>query len=600
MDEENKTTTPQKKKGGKAVKIIIAIVAVILVIAIVVGVLIATGKLDINLSKKGKMVAGVDQLIESYTAPIDTISKSAEKNDATIKVMDNFSKDSGIAYKTEVSGKIDEVDINSLSSSEQRNVDSIIELINNATLGIEARFDGKESAYVNVNGKIDDTEISGEAVYDGEKVGLRSEELNQKWLTLSNKDIEDAMDSSDVDMNQIKETINTTMEQLEEVLKSANVDEKTQKEIKEKYKDVLKDYINDKAKDIQSEKAKITVDGKDKSCQKLTIDLKEKDLKKILVKYIDTFKDDEKTQKIIKDSLESMAKISEDLDSSDMTSEFENLLNSLDDVKNEINDADLGVSLKLTVYATNTRIYRTDVEIKSEDTTIALATTFNKDETVTAVKVKSSGISMDIGTITITEKDNEVSMKIETSKDLNQNIGVDELSIEITSKIEKSKSEAKIIVKAGSYGEGTITITSDVNKNEEKEYDGTTKINVDVNAPSVATIKGELNIKSNIKVSGIEIPEISSTDSIDMTDQTALQAYVTEAQEKYNELAKKLSENKTIQKILEEAKDMVDTEVKNLPTSIESDLTSDNTTDTLDTDDTEDDSDDMNTVDFGF
>lgn len=597
MDEENKTTTPQKKKGGKAVKIIIAIVAVILVIAIVVGVLIATGKLDINLSKKGKMVAGVDQLIESYTAPIDTISKSAEKNDATIKVMDNFSKDSGIAYKTEVSGKIDEVDINSLSSSEQRNVDSIIELINNATLGIEARFDGKESAYVNVNGKIDDTEISGEAVYDGQKVGLRSEELNQKWLTLSNKDIEDAMDSSDVDMDQIKETINTTMEQLEEVLKSANVDEKTQKEIKEKYKDVLKDYINDKAKDIQSEKAKITVDGKDKSCQKLTIDLKEKDLKKILVKYIDTFKDDEKTQKIIKDSLESMAKISEDLDSSDMTSEFEDLLNSLDDVKNEINDADLGVSLKLTVYATNTSIYRTDVEIKSEDTTIALATTFNKNETVTAVKVKSSGVSMDIGTITITEKDNEVSMKIETSKDLNQNIGVDELSIEITSKIEKSKSEAKIIVKAGSYGEGTITITSDVNKNEEKEYDGTTKINVDVNAPSVATIKGELNIKSNIKVSGIEIPEISSTDSIDMTDQTALQAYVTEAQEKYNELAKKLSENKTIQKILEEAKDMVDTEVKNLPTSIESDLTSDNTTDTLDT---EDDSDDMNTVDFGF
>lgn len=596
MDEENKTTIPQKKKGGKAVKIIIAIVAVILVIAIVVGVLIATGKLDINLSKKGKMVAGVDQLIESYTAPIDTISKSAEKNDATIKVMDNFSKDSGIAYKTEVSGKIDEVDINSLSSSEQRNVDSIIELINNATLGIEARFDGKESAYVNVNGKIDDTEISGEAVYDGEKVGLRSEELNQKWLTLSNKDIEDAMDSSDVDMDQIKETINTTMEQLEEVLKSANVDEKTQKEIKEKYKDVLKDYINDKAKDIQSEKAKITVDGKDKSCQKLTIDLKEKDLKKILVKYIDTFKDDEKTQKIIKDSLESMAKISEDLDSSDMTSEFEDLLNSLDDVKNEINDADLGVSLKLTVYATNTSIYRTDVEIKSEDTTIALATTFNKNETVTAVKVKSSGVSMDIGTITITEKDNEVSMKIETSKDLNQNIGVDELSIEITSKIEKSKSEAKIIVKAGSYGEGTITITSDVNKNEEKEYDGTTKINVDVNAPSVATIKGELNIKSNIKVSEIEIPEISSTDSIDMTDQTALQAYVTEAQEKYNELAKKLSENKTIQKILEEAKDMVDTEVKNLPTSIESD----NTTDTLDTDDTEDDSDDMNTVDFGF
>ena len=50
MNEENQTT--KVKKSRKAKKIIIAVVAVIVVLAIVIGILIATGKFELNLSKK--------------------------------------------------------------------------------------------------------------------------------------------------------------------------------------------------------------------------------------------------------------------------------------------------------------------------------------------------------------------------------------------------------------------------------------------------------------------------------------------------------------------------------------------------------------------
>ena len=68
MNEENQnqTTANQapKKKGGKAKKIIIAVVLIAVIAAIVVGVLMATGVIDLNLSKKSKMAAGVDQLLD--------------------------------------------------------------------------------------------------------------------------------------------------------------------------------------------------------------------------------------------------------------------------------------------------------------------------------------------------------------------------------------------------------------------------------------------------------------------------------------------------------------------------------------------------------
>ena len=195
MNEENQTT--KVKKSGKAKKIIIAVVAVIVVLAIVIGILIATGKFELNLSKKSKMEAGIEQLGEAFTKPMDLIADAAEKNGTVVKVVDNINKDSAIEASTEMSAKIDSLDIDSLSSSEQKQVDSLVDLINASKLGLDLRYDGNKSAYAKINGNIDGVELSGEGFYDGSQAGFRSEELNTKWITISQSDIEDLLDEMD-------------------------------------------------------------------------------------------------------------------------------------------------------------------------------------------------------------------------------------------------------------------------------------------------------------------------------------------------------------------------------------------------------------------
>lgn len=68
MEEEKKETKIKQPK--KAVKVIAIIIAIIAVIAIVIGILAATGKINLNFSKKGKMVSGIEKLVEAYNKTI--------------------------------------------------------------------------------------------------------------------------------------------------------------------------------------------------------------------------------------------------------------------------------------------------------------------------------------------------------------------------------------------------------------------------------------------------------------------------------------------------------------------------------------------------
>ena len=84
MEEEKKETKIKQPK--KVVKIISIIIAIIAVIAIVIGILVATGKINLNFSKKSKMVSGIEKLSEAYTRQFDELSKNAEKNNLYIMV----------------------------------------------------------------------------------------------------------------------------------------------------------------------------------------------------------------------------------------------------------------------------------------------------------------------------------------------------------------------------------------------------------------------------------------------------------------------------------------------------------------------------------
>lgn len=556
MEEEKKETKIKQPK--KVVKIISIIIAIIAVIAIVIGILVATGKINLNFSKKSKMVSGIEKLSEAYTRPFDELSKNAEKNNLDIKLFDNLEKDSAIEASTEISANVDKLEVDGLTSSEKSTVKSVVDLINKSKIATNIRYDGKESAYIKLNGKLDSVEVSGEALYDGSQAALRSEQISSKWITISEDDLKDLADENGLDLDDLKDTISESINQFSEISKSVQIDEKTQKEINEKYSKILKDYINEKSKDIKSEKGTVEVDGKEKKCTKLTLKLNEKDIKKLAKNYLDAFAKDDQLKEILTSAAQSYADVmkssGETSTAKEITNAVDELYNNIDKIKEEIDNADFSANIKLVVYSSNTNVYRTDIILDVEDTEVNLETTFNKEDTTTTISVNAQGISAEIATIKLKEEKNGASLKIEVSKFIKEQLGQkssDDISLEIKYTTEKSKAEISLAVNAGSYGSGTVSISSDIEKNEDKEYANNTTISVDVDAPDYLTAKMSMNMTSNIKIGGVSIPKVSSSESIDIKDEEGLQQYQEEAQTKAEKILKDLQSIEALQSIIE-------------------------------------------------
>ena len=556
MEEEKKETKIKQPK--KAVKVIAIIIAIIAVIAIVIGILAATGKINLNFSKKGKMVSGIEKLVEAYTKPFDELNKNTKKNNLEVKLFDNLEKGSAIETSTELSANVDKLEIDGLTSSEKSTVKSLVDLINKSKIATNVRYDGKESAYVKLNGKLDSVDISGEALYDGSQAALRSEEINSKWITISEDDLKDLADENGLDLDDLKDTISESINQFSEISKSVQIDEKTQKEINEKYSKILKDYINEKSKDIKSEKGTVEVDGKEKKCTKLTLKLNEKDIKKLAKKYLDAFAKDDQLKEILTNSAQSYAEVmktaGDTTSAKNITNAVDELYNNIDKIKEEIDNADFTANIKLVVYSSNTNVYRTDIILDVEDTEVSVETTFNKDDTTTTISVNAQGISADIATITLKEEKNDVSLKIEASKFIKEQLGQkssDDISLEFKYSTEKSKAEIALAVNAGSYGNGKVAISSDVEKNEDKEYANHTTISVDVDAPDYVTTKMSMDMTNNIKIGGVSIPKVSSSESIDIKDEQGLQQYQEEAQTKAEKLLKDLQSVEALKSIID-------------------------------------------------
>lgn len=563
MNEENKTNTtatnetPKPKKGGVAKKIIIAVVALIVIAAIVIGVLFATGILDINLSKKSKMVAGVEKIGERLSNTVDDLSGNAkDSSTSTIKIYNNLNKDSEVELSGEISANVDSFDVSSSTAKvDKSTVKTVLDIINSSKLGATVKYDGKEKVAASLNGKIDNVELSGEVVYDGEKVAVRSEEINPKWLSISKEDIEEMMESEGVDFEQIESMINKMTDQMIETAKSLEIDEKTQKEIAERYNNVLKDFINKKSKDIESEKDKVKVDGKSKNCEKLTLELDGEDVKDLLIEYIDTFKSDKKLQEIVKNltrtSIETYYEnASIDDEKPDIDEIWDEAISELDELKDEIKDLDLDIKVVLTVYATNTDVYRTDISIFVENMEIILESTFNKEDTVIDVAMKSSGIKVDVATITIKSEKNSASVKVETAEGIEDYLG-EKMYLEIVCKNDDKKTELTISADLGKNGKASIALVSNVDKNEDNEYAAETSLNFDIDIEDVITTKGSLNIKSNIKVGNVSIPSISEAETVDANDQEAVAEYMTEAQTNIVELMDKVSKIEGLSDLLD-------------------------------------------------
>ncbi len=549
-----------EEKGSKAKKIVIAVVAIIAVIAIVLGILIATKVIDINLSKKSKVIAGMEKLGDSFTEPFDKVTEMSEKNGVIPKIYDNFSLESGIEVSSEISANIEKLEIDSLRASQKSTVNDVIKLINSAKFGVDVRYDGKESAYLKINGSAEDAKLSAEVVYDGSQLGVRSEEINEEWLAIKKSELEDLIEDTGVDFDEIKDMIDAIMKNSDKMVNALKIDEKTQKDIEKRYKKVLEDFIKNKSKEIKSDSAKVSVDGKNKSCKKLTLKLDDKDLVKLLKAYLDEIQDDEQLREIVDNYVNAMADIAKETgagaDVEDIKEMIDQVYENMDDLKDQLDDVEFDGTVSLVVYATATKVYRTDIILEAEDFEATIETTFNKESTVMSISAEAYDEKIDVGTLTITSKDNGCTLKLEAGDTLVEELGV-EASIEIDYTIEQSKESATIKVDAGEYGSGTLSVKMDIAKNEEKEFEATTTIALELDIPDIVSAKASITEKSSIKVGSASIPSIDK--SVSIMDQEALTKYLTDSLGNVEDLLEDLKSIEMLEPAIEGIEDQIKT-----------------------------------------
>ena len=132
------------------------------------------------------------------------------------------------------------------------------------------------------------------------------------------------------------------------------------------------------------------------------------------------------------------------------------------------------------------------------------------------------------------------------------------MSMELNYKVEDKKSEMKMTINAGTYGTATITATTEITKNEDNEYSDTTTISMDADIPNEVTAKMNITLKTNIKVGNVSIPKVSSSDSVDINDEDALNEYITDATKKAEDLGKDLLEIKALEPFMENVTDAIE------------------------------------------
>ncbi|MBR3133759.1 MAG: hypothetical protein IKG42_06905 [Clostridia bacterium] len=535
--EENKNQEPEVKVSGKKTfnkGKIIGIVAFVACIAIIAGMIALYFTGHLNLTKKDKVWNSIKKAGEVFSDTTDDISKKTNA-----KISDKIFDSSAIEYSAEITADIEEVEIEDLSSSEQKVIDNIIEIVNDSKikLDVSADLDEKEF-YAKANAKVDGVvdSISGEVVFEDDNLSIRSEELNDKYLTISKKYLEKEMGSS---FDEVYKVIDNLSGSLDELM----LEEKEIKHFKDTYKKVIEKEI--KSKKMESSSGKVKVNGKQKSCTKVVVSLDEDDVKDLARKIVDTFDEDEKGKEIIKKRIVKVSKLAgEELSEREVEKYMDQFVDQANDAIDEIS---FNGKIKITAYATLFNIYRVDFDYSEGGQSAGVQFVFDGKKTTITADVAGQKI----GNITIVNDKKEKELSFELDEDIGSYIG---LSAKGSIKLEIEDKKFTTTVEAnGEYKNQEINIKlvdeETRTKDTDSELERENKISFDIDIPDVISAKGKFNIDDSIKlVNSIDIPNTSN--SVDIENNSELQKYSNECEKNAEKLLEKIKDSDAIKAIM--------------------------------------------------
>ena len=546
-ENQNVNANSPKKKMGKSKKIIIAIIAVLVVAIGVVAVLGFTGKLDFNFSKKSKADAGIGKVGEVFSQTATDLETEINNSGLRTKLLDK--EISEVEYDLDMSVEINEIEVADMDSEDEEILDYVKDILNNVKFNANIKAgEGKASGKLGMI--LNEEPVSLEVAYDGEKVGIRSEELNEKWITVELQEILDEYaDEFELDEE--------TMAEFEEMLvayeKLANELMLTEEEVehfKSTYSNMLIDYIL--SLDIKSEKDKIKVGKKEKNCTKTTVTLDEDDIKDLLITYVEKAKDDEEGQKIVKEKIiavldfiieneelfetdsyyddyyyddyytdyyyddyeeVSIAEQAEDLketiDEAFEAETFDTLIAAIEEIELE------GFEITIESYSSVTDVYATNIIFEVDGASITIEMEFDGNTTNAVIAMDMYGESMDVAKLTLKNEKNHKSLEIKTADDAIEN-GAPEMSVMLDMIIAENKLETAFELDLAEEGNMKISQEMTVKTNTDTEYKNSTKTNMKLDVPDVMNFDITVNVDSSIKTSGVDFTSID--ECIDLTD----------------------------------------------------------------------------------
>lgn len=435
----------------KSTKIIIAVVAVIIVAAAVVATLFLTGVIGKKNPKEG-FIANLDRLAagEGEFSYSDAISN-----------LKNY-KDKSYEGKGKMSMNIE---LGSTLSDDE--VDSILEILNNAEISYERKVDPKNSRqYTMANIKYDGEDLGkAEVIVDGDKIGGKIEDITDKYLTVTVDELMEALDLDSVDIS----TDEIDMDKLIEILDISN-DELNR--IKDRYKKVLEDEIPEEK--YSSEKEKITVNGKEINATAYSVEITQKDLAKVIEAVLKSLKDDDDTINLIVDKYNAVMDFAGETSEKLTKSDIEDFIEyGLDNFENDLVDIDDEEKMKITLYEYKDQVAR--IEISISDDAIIIDSLKDGDVTNMQFKLNDSGKEMTI-------------LNIEYKK-----LGDNKYSIRLYTDIEGIKFE--------------ITM-------EEESTDSNSKANMKFYAEIPSMLKATINMEAEVEYKSVSINALSSSNSI--------------------------------------------------------------------------------------
>ncbi len=487
------------------------IIAAVLVVAIAVCAVILSGKFAFS---------GKDKVSNGLAKSFETINESSEiiEDSYSYKYLESI-KDKPFSATVDISS-ID-LEINgaeNYNANAAKIISAVADELKNTSISTKINVDKKnEVALLNMNLKDEDIigEISGDAVIKSDSIAIRSNDLNEKYITINKNDLDD-------DEKMVFELIE---KMFKSDLNAYKLTKEEAKYLKDRYSKIVKEFITNDM--VKTENAEISVNSKTQKCTKSTVTLTGNNVKDLLKKLVESYKADTKGQEIIDRVLKALYP-------EELVKEMKEQIN---DTIDELSDINLPEDFKLEVvsYGSTLNTYALEFYITADEETLQLKEVFNDNSTDYILTFDNT----EMATFTLKRSTDKV--------ELNGKIKIEGYTANVTGLATKEQLSLKI--SAENIVDIEIACDSSVSKDTDKEFEGKENISIKFNVPMIK-LNGHVKVGCDEKVNVLDKLDVPDTsNNVNITDNSGLQKYVQDCGTKLTKYAEKIQKSKIINDI---------------------------------------------------